>query len=71
MEIERCDCGIMITGKDVNSLKSNMVQHLNSKYHKRQMELIKLKEKEISQPEKSPTQKVAKFTARDKLQDDK
>ncbi|MBE3128128.1 MAG: hypothetical protein IMZ60_00405 [Actinobacteria bacterium] len=51
MELERCECGCMIVGKDINTLKSNMVGHKKSNYHKRQIELIKLKEKETSPTE--------------------
>lgn len=60
MEIKKCECGCLITGKDVNTLESNMIQHLNSVFHKKQMKLIKLKddeEKEISRKEKSPSPK--------------
>lgn len=67
MEIKKCECGCLITGKDVNTLESNMVQHLNSVFHKKQIELIKLKEKEISSTEKSPTPVDTKLTALSKL----
>jgi hypothetical protein len=53
-----CECGAIIRGNSDKQLKYNFDAHKKSKKHKA---LIKLKEKEISQTEKSPTLTARSF----------